>query len=51
MPQCDASVYWWDGEFEDYCELPTDHEGHHSGRYACWDDDNEAVEGCEEHDD
>lgn len=42
---CGETVYWWDGEYEEQCELPPDHEGDHYDGAFWFDDDN----GCVDH--
>ena len=52
MDQCWERVYWYDGEYDDNCELPDGHEGHHFDGLSCFtaDGETEEVYGCEQHD-
>lgn len=41
---CDKHVYWWNGEYDNNCELDTDHEGDHWDGLSWFDDDNECTD-------
>jgi hypothetical protein len=43
-PACGKFVYWWDGEYEGNCELPSGHDGPHFDGLSWFNDDNEMVE-------
>jgi hypothetical protein len=45
FPVCYASIYWWDGEYDNSCELRKDHpEGIHCDSIGTWfNDDNEEI--------
>jgi hypothetical protein len=42
---CARFVYWWNGEYEGYCELPEHHEGDHFDGLSWFDDD----DNCTDH--
>jgi hypothetical protein len=40
---CGAPVYWWDGEYDNNCQLPDGHDGPHFDGLSWFNDDNEEV--------
>jgi hypothetical protein len=43
MTNCNEFVYWYDGEYEGNCELPSGHEGDHFDGISWYDDDGNEV--------
>lgn len=41
---CGRHVYWWEGEYEDNCELRDGHEGDHFDGLSWFNDENECVD-------
>lgn len=41
---CGHTVYWWDGEYEGECELPSGHGGAHYDGLSWYNDIGEEVE-------
>lgn len=37
--KCTNTLWLWDGEYEDTCTLPSDHDGWHQGEDAKWSND------------
>lgn len=44
---CGKIAYWWDGEYEGYCELLVDHDGPHYDGVSWYDDDANEVDAPE----
>jgi hypothetical protein len=43
-PLCGQLVCWWNGEYEDNCELPEGHDGDHWDGLSWFNDDNECTD-------
>jgi len=42
--ECRAPVYWYEGEYEGWCELAAGHDGPHFDGLNWYDDDNHEVD-------